>query len=480
MKPTTLLLLSLPFLTNCNREVNTICTISGKATQYDSKELYLSKDGQKDTLRIGEDGTFSVEVPCTKPADAVLQGEDVRLKLYLEPGGNLEIAINREGDDKSIRFSGDLALPARYLYEKALHDREIQEMLLACYRPPKTAGDFKTLWDSLTQNRVAFLETFKMAHPGLSENFFGREKLAISYDYYADLYRYPRRVNVINRERMKIPTDWYTFLENIKMDDPAILDISEGEWFVTYYVALESAKRAGISYEEISFNADWIRETFDFVRDHFPHHEFYNQIGYYFLNLYMENDRMGTAGIEDLVVEYLSKSTNETLKMDIQRSCDKWASIAKGQPAPDFALPDIDGDTISLKDFRGKYVFIDFWFAGCGSCKAMFPYLKLIINEYKQRNVIFISISVDKERSDWERMLKEGYDEEGMQVLFEEKPNWIHLWGPQSRAVAKQYLITGYPSYILIDRDGNFVRYRCERPSRMDKLRRLLDAQPGL
>jgi protein-disulfide isomerase-like protein with CxxC motif len=110
----------------------------------------------------------------------------------------------------------------------------------------------------------------------------------------------------------------------------------------------------------------------------------------------------------------------------------------------------------------------------------MFPYLKLIMNEYKQRNIVFISISVDKERSDWEQMLKEGYSEEGMQVLFEEQPNWIHLWDSQSRTVAKQYLVTGYPTYILIDRDGNYVRSRCEYPRRMDKLRALLDAQPGL
>jgi peroxiredoxin len=480
MKPISILFLFLLFLTSCHREVNKICTISGKANQYDAKELYLIANGQKDTLRIGEEGTFSVDVACAKPADAVIQGESVQLKIYLEPGGNLEIAFNGQGDDKSLEFAGDLALPAQYLLEKDLQNRKSQKMRLACYRPPKTAGDFKYIRDSLAQSQYAFLETFKKAHPELSDTFYKREKLAISYSLYADLYGYPRRVNVINRERMKIPSNWYAFMEDIKMDDPAILDISEGEWFVTYYVALESAKRAGISYEEISWNSDWIRETFDFVGDHFTHQRFYNQIGHYFLNLYMEDDRMGTAGIEDLVVEYLSKSTDETLKKDIQRLCNKWAPIAKGQPAPNFKLFDIDGDTVSLKDFRGKYVFVDFWFAGCGSCKAMFPYLKLIMNEYKQRNIVFISISVDKEQSDWEQMLKEGYNQEGIQVLFEEKPNWIHLWDPQSRAVAKQYLITGYPTYILIDRDGNYMRYRCERPNRMDKIRKLLEAQPGL
>ncbi|TSA37800.1 MAG: AhpC/TSA family protein [Porphyromonadaceae bacterium] len=480
MKQIFSVLLMIALLTDCTKSTDSISVISGKVSHYDAKELYLSIDGRKDTLRIKEDGTFSLEVIVSQPSDAVLQGQGLQLKLYLEPGRDLEININGQGNEGSVLFKGDLALPARYLYEKALQKRKSQKLYSTFYRPPKTAGDFKLFRDSLAQNQFAYLEDFKKTNPGLSMNFYKREKLAISYDLYSDLYGYPRVVNIANRERMNIPSDWYFFLDSINMNDPSILDISEGKWFVTYFVALESAKTGGISYDDITRNADWIRETFKYVKEHLPQQEFYNEIPHYFLTYYMDNDRMGTAGIEDLVSEYLSKSTDETLKKDIRLKCDKWAAIATGQPAPDFTLPNIKGEHVSLDDFRGKYVFIDFWFTGCGTCKAMFPYLKLIMNEYNERNIIFISISVDKERSDWEKMLREGYEEEGMQVLFEEQPNWIHLYGPQSRTLANQYLVSGYPTYILIDRDGKFVRSQCEYPRRMDKIRKLLDAQVGL
>ena len=480
MKQIFSVLLIIALLSDSTKRADPISVISGTVSNRDAKELHLTIDGGSDTLWIKDDGTFTGKVVVTKPSDAVLQGKGQSIKLYLEPGRDLVIDFIGSSKEASVHFSGDLALPAKYLYEKALQRTKNQKLYNVSYRPPKTAGDFKSLCDSLAQNQFAFLEDFKKTNPGLSMNFYKREKLAISYDLYVDLYSFPRMVNIINRERMNIPSDWYSFLDNINMDDPSVLDISEGKWFVTYYVALESAKKGGISYDDMTRNADWIREIFKYVKEHLPQREFYNEIPYYYLTYYMDNDRTGTAGIEDLVTEYLAKSTNETLKKDILLKCDKWAPIAMGQPAPDFTLPDINGDNVSLNDFRGKYVFIDFWFTGCGSCKAMFPYLKLIMNEYKKRNIIFISISVDKEKSDWEKMLKEGYEEEGMRVLFEQQPYWIHLYDPQSRALANQYLVTGYPTYILIDRDGKFVRSQCEYPRRMDKMRKLLDSQKGL
>ena len=477
MKQFVIFLLLTSLLLGCKSEPY---IISGKATNFDSRELYLTFDGQQDTIHLNDDGFFSEQLKINKPTDAILKAKDLKLNLYLEPRRNLVITIDGKGAESLVNFKGDLAQPARYLYAKARENDKSQKLFYPYYRPPKTAGDFKSFRDSLAQNQFAFLEEFKKTNSGLSKNFYKREKLAILYSLYTDWYAFPRIVNPANREQMNIPSDWYSFLDKVNLDDPNILDISEGKWFVTYYVALEAAKRGGISFDDVSWNPEWIREAFKYVKDYFPQQEFYNVIPHYFLTYYIENDRMGTAGIEDLVTEYLSKSTNETLKKDIKLLCDKWAPIETGMPAPDFTLPDVYGNYVSLSDFKGRYVFIDFWFTGCGSCKDMFPYLKQLINGYKNRNIIFLSISVDAERSAWEKMLKEGYDEAGIRVLFEEKANWIHLHDPQTRMIAQHYLVSKYPTYILIDRDGKYARSRIEYPKRLDKIRALLDAQPGL
>ncbi|MFH0760636.1 MAG: TlpA disulfide reductase family protein [Bacteroidota bacterium] len=134
---------------------------------------------------------------------------------------------------------------------------------------------------------------------------------------------------------------------------------------------------------------------------------------------------------------------------------------------------------MSLSNFKGKYVFIDFWATWCMPCKGDIPFLKQLIDDYRDRNIVFISMSVDKDKTAWVKMLKEGYYVEDKQVIFEDKPNWIHLHDPQTTGINKKYLVTRIPEYTLIDPEGKIVNARCPRP-RWPELRTLLDAQVGL
>jgi hypothetical protein len=57
--------------------------------------------------------------------------------------------------------------------------------------------------------------------------------------------------------------------------------------------------------------------------------------------------------------------------------------IAVGQPAPNWTLPQISGDSLSLSNLRGKFVLLDFWFVGCGACVMSIPTLNEIQENYK-------------------------------------------------------------------------------------------------
>ncbi|MFZ4543667.1 MAG: TlpA family protein disulfide reductase, partial [Saprospiraceae bacterium] len=133
--------------------------------------------------------------------------------------------------------------------------------------------------------------------------------------------------------------------------------------------------------------------------------------------------------------------------------------LPTGSPSPEFNnYENYKGGTTSLKDLRGKYVYVDVWATWCGPCKAEIPNLKKLEESYKGKNIEFVSISVDDPRRTgggsmdavkvkWKAMIadkKMG----GIQLLADN--NW-------NSDFVKQYKINGIPRFILIDPDGKVV-----------------------
>ena len=119
-----------------------------------------------------------------------------------------------------------------------------------------------------------------------------------------------------------------------------------------------------------------------------------------------------------------------------------------GKSAPNFSATDIDGSPISLKDYRGKVVLLDFWATTCGPCIGEMPNVKKVYDAYRDVGFDVIGVNLDTDEADLHEFLKVC-----------DLP-WRQIFGGQESPLKKLYRVRGIPSPWLMDKDGKVISYQ--------------------
>jgi peroxiredoxin len=153
----------------------------------------------------------------------------------------------------------------------------------------------------------------------------------------------------------------------------------------------------------------------------------------------------------------IGKRTLEKIRID--------KKMGIGTTAPSFTQNDTQGKPVSLKDFRGKYVLIDFWASWCHPCRAENPAVVKVFNEYKDKNFTIIGVSLDSVKENWlEAIKKDGL-------------TWTHVSDLKGwkNVVAEQYHVVGVPQNYLLDKEGKIIAKDLHGKALTKKLAELLD-----
>ena len=126
-----------------------------------------------------------------------------------------------------------------------------------------------------------------------------------------------------------------------------------------------------------------------------------------------------------------------------------------GKPAPQFALEDLSGKKVSLADYKGKAVLINFWATWCGPCKVETPWLVDLRNQYAAKGFEILGISTDEiDRSD-AKMFGETRKEIGDFVQKLHMPYPVLIEGD---SLSKPYGgLDAMPTSFFVDRNGKIV-----------------------
>lgn len=119
--------------------------------------------------------------------------------------------------------------------------------------------------------------------------------------------------------------------------------------------------------------------------------------------------------------------------------------LVKGKPAPNFSLKGIDGKPVSLSNFKGRIIVLDFWGTWCGPCIQELPKLKSAYEKYKSK-VNFMGIACNENEDDWRK------------AVAEHGLNWTQAINAGDNDVSVLYGVMAFPTKIIIDKELNIVK----------------------
>ena len=461
-------------LSGCNPEDKKEVTITIKSATQPNSAVKISVRRNLDQMTLAEAatdsaGNSSFELALNEPTSALIQIGEKYGEIYLAPGYRLLIKENGQDYKIPLTFSGEGADVNNYI---GWLNSNVEKIKWASgkglYGLDMT--EFRHRFDSLKATINNFHEAYL-------------DSVALSKDILATLeYKKAIKFSAVQQE--------FTFYK--------LNDLNNDKWEAHRkgldYLSDNVAKELTKLVEEVPFDSALMVGSYA---------DYETLLNFYWRNsIYLpvageligsevpENSiplltdaRIKEAGCVDAVRENLLafnvkfwlgvygitpetdsifNSFKETCRRSryltaLNKTYDEFLALAPGNPAPEFEGITPEGKKVSLKDLHGKIVYIDIWATWCGPCIAEIPAsIELQQKLAKEEGIQFLNVSVDSNRSDWEKFLERNNNWTGIHIIIE--PEKI---GP----LYNVYKLSGIPAYILLDQAGNIIDLKALRPS---------------
>lgn len=426
-------------------------TISGQISNPNYPNIILEAQGEKFNAGI-QNGNFTFNLMLDEPRMySISYGRRSGL-IYVIPGDQLSLSTSANQFSQVMNFTGDRAVENQYLTEKADKDRKARSMKVKLYKMEEQ--EFIEATDKDKEAKMLTLENFKLQNE-IDPFFAFLMKSEIEYEWANDRLIYPRYHGFYTQNENFQPSPvYYDFERAIDRNDPAKLWSPNFTSFISNYSDWQVTKL--IEKDESFALKDNGRSLakFNVIADAFTNEEIKEYLMYTTLKTHIKYE--GANGTPELIKLFEERSANQNFKNDIQNDYAIWRGLESGNQAPTFAYADIDGQVHDMASYKGKYIYVDIWATWCGPCKREIPHLEALQEEYKDNDkILFTSVSIDKDKSAWERMVKDQ-NMKGLQLFAE---------GEWRSSIVRDYKISGIPRFLLIDDQGKIVSANAARPS---------------
>jgi thiol-disulfide isomerase/thioredoxin len=408
--------------------------------------------GQPAKTVLSPKGDFQVKLTDLKAGPASLSYARQRTTLYLSPGDQLQLTLDFPRFDETIRYSGRGAAANNYLAQ-SLWKFEYGPVSADAARPTElrtpttTPAEMRQLADTFRRQQLAFLKKYEASAP-LPPAFRHDAALAIDLQWGRLLLDFVSYRQQAAKGVPALPPSYFSFLKEMplkSLDDR--IDTEDVMRFLSAY-----GSRL-LPNGPLSNDPAAIREIYTLATNDFGVTKARDRAIYQMLSF------QGVMGNPTAVLTayptFRAQNRDSVLGREMRKFVRQQSALQVGQPAPGFTLLDENGKKVSLSDFRGKVVYLDFWASWCGPCLAEAPAAVEMKKKFAGRDVVFLYISIDANSDAWRKALT-THPLTGLSS--------VHLLddGPVARTYQTESAI---PSYWLIGRDGRIKAAPAPRPS---------------
>lgn len=388
-------------------------------------------------IALDQDGKAVLELSGVDAAYLTLYHGREMLKLYAEGGDNAVLSFKGGDMLGSYDLEGGKSAATKYLNNVKLLPLPDEDYALQF-------EEYKSRLADKEKDALRLLKAGDLSEEG---KFMTMEEARIRYSYGAALMMYPVGHMIMTGDMSYAPDQaYYDHIATYVVEDESLVNLDEYLMFVAEAMHMLDAANRDVTaiypktVAQIKYAADHLTNAV--VKESLIHH---------ITTTYVDN--FGVKDIDELNNLYYVYVKDPALQATYQAKCERWDLSRPGRLSPNFRAVDIEGKEWTLLDFRGKYVYIDMWATWCGPCKQEMPYLKQLEKQFEDASIVFLGLSVDRDKSKWEEMAGNG-NLTGVQLYL----------GTQS-SFQEAYRAESIPRFILLDKDGVIISNDMSRPS---------------
>ncbi len=452
----------------------TIKDAGGESITLKIDEYYVGENSSIVKSPVSE-GKFKLACKLDHNRVTELTYKNQSLKIYLEPGDDFVIEAKNGTLDSTVSFSGKS--PANNKFLMKFNSRFAKDYDTAYLQEHKLNDNIDVFEMALFDSRKKQMEFYKSysEQSSLTESFKNYIQNTIKYYYFENLFSYPIIRGNADKAVLTVAHLPAVMIENvddkIQNNEEAII-CETYRTFLTYFIFYKTSEGNGFNkFKDVSVSMD---RKCTMAQDHLKS----LPLVYFLAKFLYDNCQTAVPSMDKKWMAVLAGADksgtysalaktkcNEKLNQKDPVSVRTDAVI----PASDytFNMHDMKDKKVTLTDFKGKVVYIDFWASWCGPCRQQMPFSKELhgkLTEKQKKNIVFLYISIDATEDAW----RKAVEQLGIEGVLTISPgNW-------NSEVVKFFGINSIPRYMIMDKNGNIVNKDAPRPSSDEILNTLI------